>query len=132
MDHKKLQHEHREILKTLQRIKVLGLDSSDSQELLRQLSQILETHLIEEKQFYQLLRDVAGQESPQKVLIDFIEKDLEQTSQQALDFCRRYRHGGSGLEFTIRFTQLYQTLNERMKKEEEFLFPMYESLMAEA
>lgn len=125
----KLKTEHEKIIDALTQAREAGFSSQECFERLREVKLALLTHLAEEDaHLYPTLFDAAQTDVGLKSTLGIFAQDMQEVSRQVLGFFEKYEDGGSGVEFASDFGRLYALLDQRIRKEEEILYPEYDKL----
>lgn len=124
----RLKQDHREITETLERVRLLGIGTAEGQQTLLAAQNVFFAHLAgENRELYPALRRAADKNENVRKTMDLFAKDMEGIALTAKLFFTKYSQGSSGLEFAKDFGRLYATLTERIRKEENILYRLYES-----
>ena len=115
--------EHLKIMQGLMQVKALGVSSREGQKMLRAARKMLLEHLKKEDELlYPALRNAAGRNPELQLTLDVMEADLREVTRIAIDFFDTYTEDSRGLAFFTDFGKLFMTLQERVIKEDKFLF----------
>lgn len=125
----RLKKEHALIVDVLNKVKEIGISSKEGQDKLLSVRTVLLAHLkVEDEQLYPALNKEAEKNDMLKRTLDLFAREMETISKEALHFLDKYLSGGSGLEFARDFGRLYMNLSQRIRKEEDILYPEYDKL----
>ena len=124
-----LKREHLELFATLNKVKELGVLTSEGQEKLLSAKESLLAHLKkEDEQLYPTLKKEAEQNKDIKSTLDLFAMDMEIVSKTALEFFDKYADGVIDAKFEGEFEDLFVALGKRIKNEEEILYENYENI----
>ena len=124
-----LKKEHSEIIDKLNRVKELGVTSSEGLSTLLSAKACLLSHLQkEDSKLYPVLRKEAENNTWLMSNLDIFADDIDNISNAVIDFFDKYSDGGSGLEFFKDSLDLISILDGRIGKEERILYPEYDKL----
>lgn len=149
-----LKREHEVIADTLMRVKFLGVCSEGGQAMLLEARADLLEHLRKEDEgLYPALRKAAASDPAMRSELDALDKEMKEVTALALEFFDKYevplpedtssqpfcerlkrtlfaRGGRDGLEkeFSEDFEKINRKLLERIRKEENTIYRMYEKL----
>jgi hemerythrin-like domain-containing protein len=154
---RQLKEEHNDIIDTLMRVKVLKVCSDDGQRVLMNAKDMLLEHLRkEDEDLYPMLRRAAaGDDSLAEKLKEF-DDDMAKVSRHAFEFFEKYSADTADVdgpkatpsfcerlkkllrrdevspesEFLRDFESLYDTLMERVRKEENIIYTAYDRVVA--
>lgn len=124
-----LKNEHEKIVNALTQAREAGFSNEECFERLREVKLALVAHLAEEDaHLYPTLFEAAKTDTALKSTLGIFAQDMHEVSRQVLAFFEKYEDGGSGVEFASDFGRLYALLDQRIRKEEEILYPEYDKL----
>ncbi len=124
-----LKKDHAVIAETLNKVKKLGIVSTEGQNTLLAAKNGLLAHLKnEDEQLYPVLNNAAKSDANLKRNLEMFAKDMDTISKTALEFFDKYSAGGSGIEFARDFGKLFATLSQRISKEERIIYKEYDKL----
>lgn len=125
----KLKQDHQTIVEALQQAKDCGFSSNDSFERLMTVKTALFEHLAEEDQhLYPTLFEAAETDSALKATLGIFARDMQEVSREVTSFFDKHHQGGEGIEYAADFGRIYALLGQRIRKEEELLYPEYDKL----
>jgi hypothetical protein len=125
----RLKRDHAFIVDALNKVKERGISSKEGQDTLLSAKTALLAHLkAEDEQLYPPLKKEAEKNDTLKGTLDVFAREMETVSKDALRFFDKYSGGGSGLEFARDFGRLYAALSQRIWREENILYPHYDTL----
>lgn len=120
----RLREEHGTIASLLARVREEGSASAEGRRLLELLRVTVERHFAgEERELFPALRAAAGNDPRLKATVEVLAGEASELAREVAGFFRRAREGASGLALARDFGRLYAALGERMRREEETLFP---------
>ena len=121
-----LTNEHQSIINNLDKIRTLGVTSSEGQKQLQLAKSGLLAHLQkEDSQLYPTLKKASLESDSLARTLEMFGSDMDSISSAALAFFEKYSNGGTGLEFAQDFGTLIATLKMRIKKEESVIYRKY-------
>ncbi len=122
-----LKKDHSEIVATLNEVKKLGILSKEGQTKLLSVKESLLAHLRKEDgQLYPALKKGAEHNKDLKNTLDLFAMDMENVSRVVQEFFDKYYEGALGEEFAREFEKLFESINSRIRHEEEALYDEYE------
>lgn len=125
-----LKNEHAILDETLRTVKKLGIGSAEGREKLIASKKAFLDHLKkEDDKVYPVLRKAAENNDSLKRKLDQFTRDMDDISKNVLNFFNKYADGGSNdLEFARDFGKIFATIQNRVLKEEKFLYPEYDKV----
>jgi len=127
----KLKNEHALLVQTLADVQKLGIGTAEGKAKLMAAKTALLAHLnLEDSQLYPTLRRAAEADGALKTTLDIFARDMDGISKAALGFFDKYANGGSGTEFGKDYGLLHAALAQRIRKEENTLYPEYDRISA--
>lgn len=127
----KLKRDHALIADAFVEARELGFHSSECHRHLLDVKGALIAHLRDEDELlYPSLRKAAETDEALRRTLDLFARDAQAVTQEALAFFDKYTVAGSGIDFAEDFGRLYALLAQRIRKEEDILYPEYDKLRA--
>lgn len=125
----KLKNDHQVLVAALQEIKTLGIAHPDVPKKLTAAKAALLAHLKhEDTDLYQVLKKAASTDPAMQGTLNVLAKDMETLAPAALDFFAKYEKGGNPTEFVRDFAKLHTALANRIRREEETLYVMFDKV----
>ena len=123
-----LKREHKALRTTLEQVYQLGIGSTEAQDKLRGVRNLLVTHLAsEDAKLYPALEAL---DDPQaKAAVARMKDEMTAITASAVEFLKKYENGGSGFQFARDFGHFMAVMSSRMGQEESALYPIYERLV---
>jgi iron-sulfur cluster repair protein YtfE (RIC family) len=123
-----LKSDHAKLVAVLTEVKALG--PQKGMDILRKAKASLLAHLgKEDKKLYPILKKAAETDASVKSTLDIFASDMDKISKAALDFFAKYENGNpAGLDFAKDYGALMFTLSNRIRKEEDVLYPLFEKI----
>ncbi len=122
-----LTQDHRRMQQTVEQLAQAGIASERADELLRIWRQELVAHLRkEDERLYPALQRRAASDEKVRWTLDFFAKDLGQVSGEVQSFFARLDRGEDRAVLAREYGKLVARLKERIRKEENQLFPEYQ------
>ena len=126
---KELKNEHAEIAQALNKVVKLGIGNKEGQKELMNAKSMLLRHLQKEDTFlYPKLAQAAQNDEKIKRSLNSFARDMNGISKAALSFFEKYQNGGKGIEFARDFGHLFSVMSLRIRKEETYLYKLYDNL----
>ena len=127
---KELKAEHQQLTMILQKVKKLGIITSETKMLLSESKQSLLDHIKKEDDLlYPVMYQQAEHDPKLAVILKIFGQDLEKLAAQVLAFYEKYEQESKETDFSKDFTQFFATLSNRIGKEESILFKEYEQIV---
>ena len=124
-----LKNEHAEIAEALNKVVKLGIGNTKGQKELMNAKGMLLRHLQKEDTFlYPKLAQAAQNDDKLKRSLNSFARDMNEISKVALNFFDKYQEGGNGIEFARDFGHLFSVMSMRIRKEETYLYELYDNL----
>ncbi len=118
-----LKKEHRVILEHLAAIKHQGAHTMEGRTQLVEARNQLLAHLDrEDRDLYPKLEEIAQRDPQLKEMLDQFEEEMKAITVYCNRFFTKYSSDGGGIEFFREFDIFYNSLQDRIRKEEEILF----------
>lgn len=128
-----LQEQHARLVSILEVAKAHGFASQETQDMLREARTGLLDHLRKEDiELYPVLKVAAMTNSSIKEILDMFSVDMADTLKLAVVFFKKCEQAGAGLDLATDGGHLLALLRIRIRREEELLYPLYESLAKKA
>lgn len=116
--------EHQGIMDLFTNIKRLGIHTQEGRDCLTSCKNKLLDHLKkEDRKFYPVILANEGLPADIRSLIKEYKREFLRVTQRAVDFFNKYSIGGGGIEFLQDFDRFKTELEDRIRREEEILFP---------
>ena len=125
-----LKSEHHALVEILKRVQVIGPSQSESKQLLLEVKKALLAHLKKEDQeLYPKLKEAAKQNEEIDRKVNNFGKDMEEITKFTLQFFDKMESNQySSLEYAKDFGKLVTILSSRISREENILYPLYETV----
>lgn len=122
-----LTQEHTAILAHLQEVKRQGIHTMEGRNALMAAKDLLCQHLKnEDEKLYPYLKQKSKNDPKiKKMIAEFVE-EMKKATQFCQAFFNKYAISGGGIEFFRDFEKLYELLQNRIRKEEAILYPVYQ------
>lgn len=126
-----LKAEHDALKTLLDRVKALGIGTSEGRQALHSARKLFESHLAhEDRDFYPaFLAASTGKPEAERMAARFA-AEMASISREITAFFDKYQNGGSGIEYARDFGKISAALFLRWHKEEHILYTRYASLTA--
>lgn len=126
----KLKNDHKVLVSALEEIKKLGIAHPDAPKKLVAAKAALLAHLKhEDVELYPVLKKAATTDTSMQSTLNVLAKDMETLAPAALDFFAKYEKGGNPMEFARDFAKLHSALANRIRREEESLYNMFDKVV---
>ena len=125
-----LKSEHHALVEILKRVQVIGPSQSESKQLLLEAKRALLAHLKKEDlELYPKLKEAAKQNEEIDRKVNNFGKDMEEITKFTLQFFDKMESNQySSLEYAKDFGKLVTILSSRISREENILYPLYETV----
>ena len=125
-----LKSEHHALVEILKRVQVIGPSQSESKQLLLEAKRALLAHLKKEDlELYPKLKEAAKQNEEIDRKVNNFGKDMEEITKFTLHFFDKMENNQySSLEYAKDFGKLVTILSSRISREENILYPLYETV----
>ena len=125
-----LKSEHHALVEILKTVQVIGPSQSESKQLLLEVKKALLAHLKKEDQeLYPKLKEAAKQNEEIDRKVNNFGKDMEEITKFTLHFFDKMENNQySSLEYAKDFGKLVTILSSRISREENILYPLYETV----
>ena len=125
-----LKSEHHALVEILKRVQVIGPSQSESKQLLLEAKRALLAHLKKEDLvLYPKLKEAAKQNEEIDRKVNNFGKDMEEITKFTLQFFDKMENNQySPIEYAKDFGKLVTILSSRISREENILYPLYETV----
>ena len=124
-------HEHALLLSALDKAGNISLSIEDRKKEFDAIKELLLLHIQnEDKNLYPVLKEAAKTDPTKNRLLNSYFNSMSEISQMVFDFVEKYSKEKSDMAYIADFQVLYLKLKSRINKEENILFPKYESLFS--
>ncbi len=125
----KLKSDHKTLVELLNKVQKLGVGSEQTKGLLLQAKSTLINHLKKEDQeLYPTLHKAAKTNEDIQRRVNSFGKDMEEITKFVLQFFDKIEKGTyTQMDYARNFGKLMSVLNNRISREENILYPLYES-----
>jgi iron-sulfur cluster repair protein YtfE (RIC family) len=125
-----LKSEHHALVEILKRVQVIGPSQSESKQLLLEAKRALLAHLKKEDlELYPKLKEAAKQNEEIDRKVNNFGKDMEEITKFTLQFFDKMENNQySPIEYAKDFGKLVTILSSRISREENILYPLYETV----
>ena len=121
-----LNDDHRGLIIKLNKVKSLGRVSPEAKEILFSSKQILLSHLRkEDEHLYPVLKKAGEKNENIKKIVDSFSQEMETISKNAITFFNKYEKESQGADFSADLENLLATLRNRIHREENILYKMF-------
>lgn len=126
-----LREEHEQLLVVLDLAKRSDLSSPEARELLGSARSMVLAHLRKEDiELYPVLKTAALKDASLKGTLELFAADMADISHVAISFFKKCEQPRAGRDWAHDFGLVVSRLQSRIRREEEFLFPLYDKIMA--
>lgn len=119
--------EHEAILFNFREVKRLGVHTMEGRDKLMSARRELLEHLNKEDEYFYPGLKEAGQSDPElKEILKGLDREMKEITDYCTGFYEKYELNGGGIEFFRDFDKFQKVLENRIKKEEDLLYKMYD------
>lgn len=128
---KELMDDHIAIRGALEKVSALGHTSQEGKKILLQSKELLIKHLKrEDNELYPLLNSEAQKNESLKQTLSIFASEMDKITEAAMAFFNKYTlDNTTNSEFSKDYGRLIGTLNIRIRREENNIYPKFEELM---
>lgn len=125
----RFRQDHEDILRALVDAKQKQVSTPDGFIKLREAMDRLLDHVeSEDRNFYPVLRRAAGDDTKLHTMLDLFETEMKDVTGKVHAFRERYTDDCSSMDCITEFGTIFMLVRNRMAKEENVLFPEFETL----